>query len=547
MPRYRLAAALLFLCLLLPAQGAPKEEAKPRLKRYESLLATASVPSRIDAIRELKQADDPKIAEILLNKAFVDDFRVAEAAVRFLARTATPAVIAWIEEQGQKKPDARIRFYTLRLESALQEPAEGETREPRPMPLAVLAPFVQDPHWILRLEAATALGKCADEGAVPLLRTLMADKTEPVRCVAILGLADHGASAALPEIRAALLDKDWRVRSAALEAVVRMKDLEAAPILRKIMEKETEIRMIDDLGQALDDLGQAREEAREEAARENAPKNGENSIPGSGMEEVFTRSATNFAGIDYGRKLKELKSLQGRIVFILDCSQSMAEQIVVPPPAAQPPQGPGEGRKEYRVESSGETPRRERPDDEQAMGYDRNAPGRKTNGQFPPTKLGLCQKELCKALRQLKPEISFNIICYQSAGKQKAWKQVLTQASPGAVEEAVAFVKRQAPAGETATYDAVVTALGFQEQDLFREGAVWDWKAWPDTVMLLSDGQPTEGLITQDQEVVLSIRRLYRVCRTRIHTIGVGRERLAVLEDLARATGGRFVQIADIE
>ncbi len=93
----------------------------------------------------------------------------------------------------------------------------------------------------------------------------------------------------------------------------------------------------------------------------------------------------------------------------------------------------------------------------------------------------------------------------------------------------------------------MVAALGFQEQDLFREGASWDWKNWPDTVMLLSDGQPTEGLITQDQEVVASVARLYRVCRTRIHTIGVGRERLMVLEDIAKATGGRFVQVANVE
>ncbi len=431
------------LCVALPAWGAPSEDAKLRLKRYEALLATSSPTVRIDAIRELRQADDPKIAETLLNHAFLDDFRVAEAAVRFLARTGTPPVMEWIRKQGALKSDPRARFYTLRLQSVLQNPPESDAgREPVPLTAAVLEPYVRDPHWILRLEAATALGKCPEEAAVPLLKILLTDKVEPVRCVAILGLADHGVSALLPEFRNALLDKDWRVRSAALEALVRLKDLEAVPLIRQVLEKETEFRMIDDLSQALNDLGAAKEEVQEQQAEE-ARREAEHAPAIEGTEEAVTQRATRFAGIDYGKKIKELKSLQGRIVFVMDCSASMAEHVLEHPVKTPTPPK----KDDYKVEEKGEVKRIDRPTDEQAMGYERNQPGKPAEEAFPPTKLGFCQRELCRALRQLKPEISFNIICFQSAGKQKAWKPVLTQASAGAVSEAIAFVKRQAPEG----------------------------------------------------------------------------------------------------
>ena len=105
----------------------------------------------------------------------------------------------------------------------------------------------------------------------------------------------------------------------------------------------------------------------------------------------------------------------------------------------------------------------------------------------------------------------------------------------------------QTPGGETAAYDAIVLALGFQEHDLFRQSANWDPKSWPDNLILFSDGRPTDGFIVQTEEFEAAVRRLYRICRTRIHTVGVGRGDLHLLDHIAQITGGRFIQIADIE
>jgi HEAT repeat protein len=518
---------------LLPAWGEA-ESPQTRLKRYESLAREGKAGLRIDAIRELRAADDPRIAKALLEKAFRDeDFRVSEAAVKFLARTATPEVVQWIRAQGIPHADPRVRFYSLRFLAVLPEPPS----------LAVLAAFAADSHWILRLEAAGLLAACRDEGAVGVLRGLLPDPMGMVRGSALLGLGDQQASGLLPEIRKALLDKDWRVRSSALEVVVKMKDLGAEPFLRQALKKETELRMIDDLEQGMDALAIARQEAvaEQEQVRREAQRQAE---AVGGVEEAYTRPPVT--GIDYGPALKDLKTVAGRIVFVLDCSASM-QQVLYEPPAPAAPGAPPEPEKNgYDVGEVGSVAKRKPRSDEEAMGYDRDKQAPKSE-RFPPTKLGFGQRELCQAIRQLKPESSFNVICYQSAGKQQVWKPALVQASASSIADALHFVKRQAAAGETATYDALVTALGFQEYDLFRPGAVWDPKDWPDTVVLISDGRPTEGVIIQDEEIQASVRRLYRICRTRIHTIGVGREMLPVLENIAAITGGRFIHIADVE
>ncbi len=527
--------AVAFLLLgFLPAWGE-SEPPLTRLKRYESLVKAGPVGVRIDAIRELRAADDPRIAKALLEKAFRDeDFRVAEAAVKFLARTATPEVVAWIQAQGIPHADPRVRFYSLRFLAVL----------PDPPPLAVLAACAADAHWILRLEAAGLLAACQDAGAVPVLEGLLPDAMGMVRGAAILGLGDHQVSSLLPEIRKGLLDKDWRVRSSALEVVVRMRDPGAEPLLREALKKETELRMIDDLEQGMDALAIARQEAvaEQEAVRQEARRQAEAT---DGVEEAFTRPP--ITGIEYGHPaLKDLKTVTGRIVFVLDCSASM-QQVLLGPPVPTASGGPPKPDKPgYDVGEAGSATKRKPRSDAEVMGYDRDK-GVPKSERFPPTKLGFGQRELCQAIRQLKPESSFNVICYQSAGRQQVWKPAMVQASASSISDALAFVKRQVAAGETATYDALVTALGFQEHDLFRPGAVWDPKGWPDTVVLISDGRPTEGIVIQDEDIQRSVRRLYRVCRTRVHTIGVGRENLPVLEQIARITGGRFIHIADVE
>ena len=532
---FRWAVAFLLLGLL-PSWGET-ESPLTRLKRYESLVKAGQAGVRIDAIRELRAADDPRIVKCLLEKAFRDeDFRVAEAAVKFLVRTAGPEVAGWIKAQGISHADPRVRFYSLRFLAVL----------PESVPLEVLAACAADSHWILRLEAASLLSACQDEGAVSVLRGLLPDPIGMVRAAALRGLGDHQAANLLPEIRKALLDKDWRVRSSALEVVVKMKDLGAEPFLRQALKKETELRMIDDLEQGMDALALSRQEAvaEQEQARREARRQAE-AVPGE-VEEAFTRPPVT--GIEYGHPaLKDLKTVTGRIVFVLDCSGSMQQILKEPPPPPAGPKAPAKPEKDaYDVGEVGSVTKRKPRSDEEIMGYERDKKPPKPE-LFPPTKLGFGQRELCQAIRQLKPESFFNVICYQSAGKQQVWKSALVQASASSISDAVHFVKRQTPDGETATYDALVTALGFQEHDLFRPGAVWDPKDWPDTIVLISDGQPTEGVVIQDEDIQVSVRRLYRICRTRIHTIGVGREHLPVLAHIAAITGGRFIHIADVE
>lgn len=512
-------AAVLLAFAALPVLTIPAgpEPAKARLKRYEELAKEGTPAARMDAIRELRTADDPVVVDGILDRAFPDeDMRVARAGVDFLVRTMSPAAAERLREKGTAAADPRVRFHTLRTLCALEDkPAAQE-----------LARFAADAHWAVRLEAAVALGACEEDEAAAALRRLLGDREVPVRCAAVLALGDRGDAAAAPEIRRRLEDSDWRVRSAALEACVALKDYEAIPFLRRALAKETEFRLLDDLAEALDALGAARKEAI--AARE-APEGASS----DGVEEARTRKERDHEGVVY----MGLRIFSGRVIFVLDRSKSMEQELreedLPPPPKPR----------RYEVGGAGEA---SRPSEKDVMGYD-GAKGGRPGETFLPTKLGFCQRELCRALRQLRPEMQFNVLCFQSAGRLQAWKPALQQASPQAVEDAARFVKRQTPEGETATYDALVTALGVREEDLFRKGTGWDPKVWPDTLVLLTDGDPTEGLLVQDAAITESIRRLCRITRTRIHTVGVGRAHLMPLQDIAAATGGRFVRVAGKE
>lgn len=541
---------VLLLGLCLPAShGAEMEAPLTRIKRFKEALKHAEtqrkggkdVGIRLDSIRELRAADDPRIAEILLEKAFLDDdFRMAEAAVSFLVRTASPASLTWLKEKGLVHPQPKGRFYSLRVLSGFEEPPA----------LALFEPFSRDPHWVLRLEAAVLLAACKEDGAAAALTPLFRDPVVMVRAAALVAAADLGASQHLPEARRALFDKDWRVRSAALEVIVRLKDLSAVDALRKLYDEETEIRLLDDIEQGLYSLGmalhEAKEAAKEEEIRAREAARAAESV--DGIIEVFTHKGITEEIYGFKPKPKDPKVLKGRIVFVLDCSQSMDAPLKEHP---EPPAGPGAPAKprkeEYKIGREGEPEKPAVKEADEAIGYDQDKRLPK-EFRFPPTKLGFGQRELCKAIWQLRPGISFNVICYQSAGKQRVWKPVLILGSEGSKKEGMNFVKGQSPSGETATYDALVAAIGFDERDLFsRPESAWDPSGWPDTILLVSDGTPTEGQITQIEAFLASVKRLFRICRTRIHTIGVGRDNLPVLERTAQITGGSYLHVADEE
>ncbi|MBI2923196.1 MAG: HEAT repeat domain-containing protein, partial [Planctomycetes bacterium] len=143
------------------------------------------------------------------------------------------------------------------------------------------------------------------------------------------------------------------------------------------------------------------------------------------------------------------------------------------------------------------------------------------------TRLDFCKWELAKTIRKLPKDVRFNIVTFGS--DVHPWKDGLAAASPAARADALAFVEKQAPAGATNLYDALQRA--FQDREA-------------DTFYVLSDGQPTDGAITNSVELLAWVRRTNAARGVVIHTISAG-ELVAVtdnlLKKLAEENRGRSV------
>ena len=63
----------------------------------------------------------------------------------------------------------------------------------------------------------------------------------------------------------------------------------------------------------------------------------------------------------------------------------------------------------------------------------------------------------------------------------------------------------------------------------------------PDTVFLLSDGNPNYGRLKQITPLIEELLWLNRQRRQRVHTIGIGDHNKMLMQRLAQATGGRYV------
>ena len=81
--------------------------------------------------------------------------------------------------------------------------------------------------------------------------------------------------------------------------------------------------------------------------------------------------------------------------------------------------------------------------------------------------------------------------------------------------------------GGTNIYGAV--ELAFEDPDV-------------DTIYLLTDGEPTHGVIVDPMELAAEVIRWNHTRRVRIHGISVGRES-EMLEKLAEESGGRYVSV----
>lgn len=187
-----------------------------------------------------------------------------------------------------------------------------------------------------------------------------------------------------------------------------------------------------------------------------------------------------------------------RMVFIVDVSSSMAESYG-PPPVVSGPAEP--------------------------LAYSPKEGGW--------TKLDRVKNELIRTVRSLKDTDRFQMIAFSDATKASFGK--LEAATKDRKREAERFVVGLKPAGGTGLYDALADVLPL-------EGApVASLTDAPDTLFLLTDGEPTVGRVVDKSEILRRVAEANRISRVVVHTIFVGAGDGAsgsFLTELAQSNGG---------
>jgi HEAT repeat protein len=143
------------------------------------------------------------------------------------------------------------------------------------------------------------------------------------------------------------------------------------------------------------------------------------------------------------------------------------------------------------------------------------------------TRLDAVKAEMVRILKILKPQYQFNIIKFNTS--VSAFSKNPLPASTGNIEKAAAWVQKFVPEKRTNVYDAITEALHPEI----------------DTLILLSDGSPTDGVYIQKTDILEAINEWNEVHHVNINAVFIGESKggSALVEDIATLTNALSVTI----
>ncbi len=453
-------------------------------------------PELAAAIAGMGAITDPaEIAAVLDIAGLVRSDLVRETALALLLKTkdeaARAAIVAGL---GSPRPLARaIAARTCRLLAL-------EAAGPR------LAALMDDPHWLVRAEAALGSATLRNFDAQSAIRAMTLDSSPKARIAAMDALAIFGEdvnSLCLPLVAKNLAHRRWQVRVAAAQCLARIGDHEIVqPLLDRLDAEGGRVR--EEMLLALrtlsgEDFGgdAARWKKWWELERPHAEERGGLAITGprEGPEEP-SRYAED-EPVYYGERV-----FSQRVVFVLDTSRS--------------------------------TNRNFRPD----KGTRKRLLG--DYGNETVTIADITRSELARGIERLDPRARFNVILFDSV--VAPWQRGLQSATAGNKRSAAAFARSRSPNGETNFHGALLAAL---EVDAKRPWSSPELRNTADTVNFLTDGSPTTGDVTEPEQVARWFGELNRYSRTQLNvfvfgTLGVNE---SFLRRLAEEGGGTFTQL----
>jgi HEAT repeat protein/Mg-chelatase subunit ChlD len=139
-------------------------------------------------------------------------------------------------------------------------------------------------------------------------------------------------------------------------------------------------------------------------------------------------------------------------------------------------------------------------------------------------RIDVAREELASALEAIADGSLVNVILF--AAEPAQWKRGAQPLDAKGREQIMAFTKRAAANGGTDLHEAL--ALAYEDPEL-------------DTIYLLTDGPPSEGVTVASSQVLLEIARWNATQRATIHTITVGGPS-RLLQDIATQTGGTYTE-----
>lgn len=134
--------------------------------------------------------------------------------------------------------------------------------------------------------------------------------------------------------------------------------------------------------------------------------------------------------------------------------------------------------------------------------------------------------ELSRTISSLTPQHFVNLVFFETTVRR--WRKTLKPMDEGGgsyKSEALIYVRYLNPSGDTNLHGALMTAMSDEEAD---------------AIVLLSDGEPTVGRMTDTDEILEAVLKRNRVLQATIHTIAIGEADRTFLKRLALATGGTF-------
>ncbi|MCA8914385.1 MAG: hypothetical protein KDB90_03150 [Planctomycetes bacterium] len=245
-----------------------------------------------------------------------------------------------------------------------------------------------------------------------------------------------------------------------------------------------------------------------------------------------------------------------RVVFVIDVSGSMSSPVEMgedpPSPKTDKKDGPVSGKRKGDKDDDKKDDEIEKPDYSGVV-----------------TKLDLAKVELIFTLKNLPQDYSFNIVTYGSTHSMLIQsRSEFVQATDTNKQTFIKKVEQLEVMGATNIHGALNRAFCINEKKSLDPADMMNGKADPasdlncllggaTTIFFLTDGSPNVSdeknppdrvadpmarpRFTVTENIILEVRRLNLFRRAVIHTVGIGPHPRPLLEGLAKATGGQYI------